>query len=161
MPFDDQLALGASFPERIWSNSNFEVLLFSAKGRMPSAKWAANWFQGESYVEDRVSIDTAKLRFTTLAERSINGSGIVIAGTPDNWARETRDLTDSQWPTTRSITSEIVRRLTEPQRIAFKALNVRSLDELAWDQQLHQQYLTLMRDQTEMLRGLGPEQSGR
>jgi hypothetical protein len=152
MPFDDQLGLGASFPERNWSKSSFEVLLFAAKGKMPSAKWAA----GESYTEERVSIDTMKLQFTIVARKFIDDGGNASATTPDEW-REPRDLADSQWQISRFLTGEIVRRLTEPQRIALNSLDVHSLDELAWDHHLREQYLTLMRDQAEMQRGLGPE----
>ena len=160
MPFNDQLALGASFPERNWSNSSFEVLLYSSKGRMPSAKWAANWAAGrETYIEERVSIDTAKLTFTPVERKFMDSSGMVSATTPHGWRGDSRDLRGSQWPTSRSITDEVVQRLTEPQRIGLKALNVRSLDELVRDSQLHQQYLTLMKDQTQMQRGLGPEHS--
>jgi len=159
MPFDDQLALGASIPERSWTNSSFEVLLFSSKGRAPTGKWAATWEAPVEYTEQRVLIDTAKLKYTIVATKLIDGSGHVFQHSPDDWAGEVRNLATSQWPTSRSITDEIVRRLTEPQRSAMKVLNFRSLDELARDQLLHRQYLAFMKDQTARQRGLGPEHS--
>jgi len=139
MAFDDQLALGASFPERNWSNSRFEVLLFfSTQGRIPR------------YTEERVSIDTSELRFTIVARRLINSSGNAFATTADDW-RETGDLADPQYTVARFITTEIVWRLTEPQLMALNALGVSSVDrqswEHAWADKLAQHYAAFVKDQ--------------
>lgn len=109
-----------------------------------------------AYQEERVSIDTANLKYTITARRAVDHLGEGFTLTPDDW-QQTRDLTDPQYKVSRFITGEIVRRLTQPQRIAMSALGLHSLEELTWDHQLEQHYFTLIQDQIIMQRGLGPE----